>query len=71
MGTRRQIVRKKAILALYNLYRRSPKVLERVEPLLKASLVDKDSSVVFAGLSVWREIINVRFAFNSHYCDEC
>lgn len=51
----RQIVRKKAVMALYFLYRRS--TIERVQAPLRQALDDKDSSVVFSALSVWKMIL--------------
>ncbi|KAL9537890.1 hypothetical protein MBANPS3_011374 [Mucor bainieri] len=66
----KQIVRKKAVVALYFLYERSsvdieriePALrkavdIERIEPALRKALEDKDSSVVFSALPVWKNII--------------
>ncbi|KAI8139301.1 Clathrin/coatomer adaptor, adaptin-like protein [Fennellomyces sp. T-0311] len=54
----KQIVRRKAAFALFSLYRRSPDLLDRVEPLLRGVLVDRDQGVVFAGLAIWKDIIS-------------
>jgi vesicle coat complex subunit len=56
----RQIVRKKAALALYWFYRRSPSLLDQIEPFLKAALLDKEASVVFVALELWKKILAVR-----------
>lgn len=42
-------------MALYFLYKRS--TIDRVEAPLRQALEDKDSSVVFAALSVWKLIL--------------
>lgn len=47
-------------MALYCLYERSDMDIERIEPALTKALHDKDSSVVFATLSVWKMILLVR-----------
>ncbi|CAO3612984.1 unnamed protein product [Mucor fragilis] len=53
----KQIVRKKAVVALYFLYERSSVDIERIEPALRQALEDKDSSVVFSALPVWKNIL--------------
>ncbi|KAI9488046.1 adaptin N terminal region-domain-containing protein [Zychaea mexicana] len=53
----KQIVRRKAVMTLFCMYQRSPDLLDRVEPFFRGALVDKDQSVVFAGLSIWKEIM--------------
>ncbi|GAN02987.1 conserved hypothetical protein [Mucor ambiguus] len=53
----KQIVRKKAVVALYFLYERSSVDIERIEPVLRKALEDKDSSVVFSALPVWKNIL--------------
>ncbi|KAL0145103.1 armadillo-type protein [Mucor lusitanicus] len=53
----KQIVRKKAVVALYFLYERSSVDIERIEPALRKALEDKDSSVVFSALPVWKNIL--------------
>jgi vesicle coat complex subunit len=55
----RQIVRKKAVMALYFLYEKSDLEIKRIEPVLRQALDDKDSSVVFSALSVWKMILTV------------
>ena len=57
----KQIVRKKAILTLYSLYERSKVSIERVEGALREVLSDKDFSVVFSALSVWKLILVVSY----------
>ncbi|KAI8099471.1 armadillo-type protein [Halteromyces radiatus] len=57
MESSKQVVRKKGVYALYWFYRRSPNLLGQVEPLLKAALLDKDISVVFAALEIWKAIL--------------
>ncbi|KAI8338209.1 Clathrin/coatomer adaptor, adaptin-like protein [Chlamydoabsidia padenii] len=57
MESTRQIVRKKGVLALYWFYRRSPLLLDQIEPFLKAALLDKDASVVFVALDIWKKIL--------------
>ena len=39
------------------MYQRSPDLTDRVEPFFKGVLVDKDQSVVFVGLTIWKEIL--------------
>ena len=39
------------------MYQRSPDLIDRVEPFFRGVLVDKDQSVVFAGLTLWKEIL--------------
>ncbi|GAA5802132.1 hypothetical protein HPULCUR_007593 [Helicostylum pulchrum] len=53
----KQVVRKKAIMALYFLFERSSIPIDRLEPPLRLALEDKDSSVVFASLSIWKLIL--------------
>ncbi|KAL7327978.1 hypothetical protein PS15p_206325 [Mucor circinelloides] len=53
----KQMVRKKAVVALYFLYERSLVDIERIEPALRQALEDKDSSVVFSALPVWKNIL--------------
>ncbi|KAG2226457.1 hypothetical protein INT45_014201 [Circinella minor] len=53
----KQIVRKKAALALFCMYQRSPDLMDRLEPFFRGVLVDKDQSVVFTGLTIWKEIL--------------
>jgi vesicle coat complex subunit len=53
----RQIVRKKAVVSLYFLYERSSVDIERIEPALRKALEDKDPSVVFSALPVWKNIL--------------
>ncbi|GAA5812472.1 hypothetical protein MFLAVUS_005928 [Mucor flavus] len=53
----KQVVRKKAIMALYFLFERSNIPIDQLEPPLRLSLEDKDSSVVFASLSIWKLIL--------------
>lgn len=60
MVQHRQIVRKKVVMALYSLYSRSSVSLDRIEGSLGQALNDKDSSVVFSALSVWKLIVAVR-----------
>lgn len=56
----RQIVRKKAIFAAYFLYKRSGTIpVERIESMLQQALEDKDSSVVFSALSIWKLVLGV------------
>ncbi|CAO3635086.1 unnamed protein product [Cunninghamella blakesleeana] len=57
MDSTRQIVRKKTILALYSFYHHTPSLLNRLESTFKAALYDKDMSVVFIALSIWKEIL--------------
>jgi hypothetical protein len=52
-------------MALYFLYSGSSVTLECVEGSLRQALDDKDSSVVFAALSVWKLILIVS---NSRLC---
>jgi PIN domain nuclease of toxin-antitoxin system len=47
-------------MALYFLYEKSRVPIERIESALRQALEDKDSSVVFAALSVWKFILVVR-----------
>ncbi|KAI8972729.1 armadillo-type protein [Pilobolus umbonatus] len=54
----KQIVRKKAIAALYHLHHQSNVPFERIESTLRRALEDKDSSVVFSALSIWRLVLN-------------
>ncbi|KAL0093174.1 armadillo-type protein [Phycomyces blakesleeanus] len=56
----KQIVRKKALLALLCFYQRSPQLLSQIDGYLKEALEDKDPSVVFAALSVWKVILKNR-----------
>ncbi|KAI7896890.1 armadillo-type protein [Mucor mucedo] len=51
----KQVVRKKAVMALYFLYTRC--TIDRLEAPLRQALEDKDFSVVFAALSVWKLIL--------------
>ncbi|KAI9482897.1 MAG: adaptin N terminal region-domain-containing protein [Benjaminiella poitrasii] len=53
----KQAVRKKAVKALYFLYKRSNMDIKRIEPTLRKALEDKDTSVVFSALSVWKMIL--------------
>ncbi|KAG2228780.1 hypothetical protein INT48_000914 [Thamnidium elegans] len=53
----KQVVRKKAIMALYFLFQRSNIPIDQLEPPLRFALEDKDSSVVFASLSIWKLIL--------------
>ncbi|KAG2207837.1 hypothetical protein INT46_007003 [Mucor plumbeus] len=53
----KQIVRKKAVVSLYFLYERSSVDIERIEPALRKALEDKDPSVVFSALPVWKNIL--------------
>lgn len=55
---RRQIVRKKATIALLCLCQRTPDLLPQLEPYFRQALLDKDPSVVFAALSVWKHIVS-------------
>ncbi|CAO3582438.1 unnamed protein product [Absidia cylindrospora] len=57
MESPRQVVRKKGALALYWFYCRSPSLLDQIEPFLKAALLDKDISVVFVALEIWKKIL--------------
>ncbi|KAF7728307.1 hypothetical protein EC973_006248 [Apophysomyces ossiformis] len=57
MNYPKQIVRKKAVFALLWLWQRSEALQDRIEPLLKDALNDKDPSVVFAALSAWKVIL--------------
>ncbi|SAL99675.1 hypothetical protein [Absidia glauca] len=66
MESSRQIVRKKAALALYWFYRRSPSLLDQIEPYLKAALLDKEASVVFVALELWKKILTDKA---EHYQD--
>lgn len=47
-------------MALYFLFERSNIPIDQLEPPLRLSLEDKDSSVVFASLSIWKLILVVR-----------
>ncbi|KAI7863582.1 AP-4 complex subunit epsilon-1 [Spinellus fusiger] len=62
----KQIVRKKALIALLYFYQRSPTLLSDLEPYLRNALEDKDPSVVFACLSVWKHILKEHAATHSH-----
>ncbi|KAI8084415.1 Clathrin/coatomer adaptor, adaptin-like protein [Gilbertella persicaria] len=53
----KQMVRKKAVSALYFLYKRTDLEFERIESVLRNALEDKDTSVVFSALSVWRIVL--------------
>ncbi|KAI8991801.1 armadillo-type protein [Mycotypha africana] len=53
----KQVVRKKAVMALYSLYKDCGANGERIEMALRKALVDKDISVVYAALSVWKMIL--------------
>ncbi|KAI9027171.1 armadillo-type protein [Phycomyces nitens] len=57
LGYPKQIVRKKALLALLCFYQRSPHILSHIDGYLKEALEDKDPSVVFAALAVWKVIL--------------
>ncbi|KAI8061654.1 armadillo-type protein [Gongronella butleri] len=57
MTSSRQVVRRKAVLALYWIYRRSPGVLDQIDASLRNALVDKDLGVVFVALSVWSRLL--------------
>jgi hypothetical protein len=46
-------------MALYFLYERSDLDIKRIEPVLRQALDDKDSSVVFSALAVWKMILTV------------
>lgn len=48
-------------MALYWFYRRSPSLLDQIEPFLKAALLDKEASVVFVALELWKKIVAVRW----------
>lgn len=48
-------------MALYCLYERTDMDFKRIEPALRKALHDKDSSVVFAALSVWKMILLVEY----------
>ncbi|KAI8647912.1 adaptin N terminal region-domain-containing protein [Parasitella parasitica] len=53
----KQIVRKKAVAALYFLYEKSSIDIERIEEPLRKALEDMDLGVVFSALSVWKNIL--------------
>ncbi|ORZ03708.1 armadillo-type protein [Syncephalastrum racemosum] len=55
----KQIVRKKAAIALLCLYQRTPDLLPQLEPYFRQALLDKDHSVVFAALSIWKYIVSI------------
>ncbi|CAO3677113.1 unnamed protein product [Rhizopus stolonifer] len=59
MHVPKQIVRKKAVMALYFLYEKYDMPLERIEPILIQALHDRDHSVVYAALSVWKNILQI------------
>ncbi|KAI9276705.1 armadillo-type protein [Phascolomyces articulosus] len=65
----KQMVRRKAALALFCMYQRSPDLIDRVEPFFRGVLVDKDQSVVFVGLSIWKEILCKGQEEAEHYED--
>jgi hypothetical protein len=46
-------------MALYFLYSKSNVPMDRIEGTLRQALDDKDSSVVFAALSIWKLILVV------------
>lgn len=50
-------------MALYFLFERSNIPIDQLEPSLRLALEDKDSSVVFASLSIWKLILVVRSSF--------
>ncbi|KAI8889883.1 ARM repeat-containing protein [Backusella circina FSU 941] len=54
----KQVVRKKAVFAAYFLYKQSGTVpIERIEGVLQQALEDKDASVVFSALSIWKLVL--------------
>lgn len=53
----KQIVRKKAVMTLYFLYENANVPVKSIEGALRQALDDKDSSVVFSALSVWKLIL--------------
>ncbi|ORX52788.1 ARM repeat-containing protein [Hesseltinella vesiculosa] len=58
MSSSRQVVRRKAVMALYGIYQQSPTLLDQIEPALRNALVDKDLGVVFVALSVWCHMVH-------------
>ncbi|KAI8366016.1 armadillo-type protein [Radiomyces spectabilis] len=62
MGFEKEVVRKKAVVALFSLSRQSPRLMNRIEPHLREALSDKDPSVVFAALNVWKSILTTTSA---------
>lgn len=54
-------------MALYFLYERSDLDIKRIEPVLRQALVDKDSSVVFSALSVWKMLLTVCLKIRIEY----
>ncbi|KAI9279268.1 Clathrin/coatomer adaptor, adaptin-like protein [Sporodiniella umbellata] len=57
MDVPKQLVRKKAVMALYFLYEKYSMPLDRIESALIQALHDRDHSVVFAALSVWKKVL--------------
>ena len=65
----RDIVRKKAVMALHSLYMKNPSAIPDVRELAKKGVSDNDLGVVSSSLHVFYELIKVcRLAQKLHAC---
>lgn len=65
----RDIVRKKAVMALHSLYMKNPSAIPDVRELAKKSVSDNDLGVVSSALHIFYELIKVcRLLQKLHAC---
>lgn len=62
--TCREIIRRKAVLALYKFYLMAPNQVQHIHNKFRKALCDKDPGVMSASLHIFLQLIQVSFPLN-------
>lgn len=67
----REIIRRKAVLALYKFYLIAPNQVQHIHNKFRKALCDKDPGVMTASLHIYLQMIKVLFFWWFHSCLLC